>query len=35
MRVEEMIRELYPNVEGEKSVEMEFSKADVLGAFRK
>lgn len=34
-RVEDIIRELYPNVEGEKSVELEFSRADVQAGFRK
>ena len=34
-RIEEMIKELYPNSEGEKNVEMDFSVADVQGAFRK
>lgn len=34
-RIEDMIRDLYPNAEGEKSVEMDFSAADVQAAFRK
>ena len=34
-RVEDIIRELYPSVEGEKPVELEFSKADVQNGFRK
>jgi hypothetical protein len=34
-RIEDMIRDLYPNAEGEKNVEMDFSVADVQAAFRK
>ena len=34
-RIEDIIRELYPNVEGEKPVELDFSKADVQSGFRK
>lgn len=34
-RVEDMIREFYPNVEGEKAVELEFSRADIQSGFRR
>ncbi len=34
-RAEDVIRELYPNVEGEKAVELEFSRADVQAGFRR
>ena len=34
-RIEDMIGELYPNLEGEKSVEMEFSRADMQAGFRR
>ena len=32
-RIEDMIRELYPSVEGEKAVEAGFGKGDLQGAF--
>lgn len=34
-RIEDMIRELYPNVEGEKAVEIAFSKVDVQAGFKR
>ena len=34
-RIEDNTHELYPNVEGEKPVELEFSRAEVQAAFRK
>lgn len=34
-RTEEALRELYPNVEGEKAVELDFARADVQAGFRK
>lgn len=34
-RTEEVIREFYPSTEGEKVVELEFSRADVQGGFRR
>jgi len=34
-RAERMIGEIYPPVEGEKEVVVEFSKADVQAAFRR
>lgn len=34
-RVDAMIREFYPNAEGEKAVECEFSRADVQAGFRR
>ena len=34
-RIEDMIRELYPVTEGEKNVEIEFSKADVQAGLRR
>ena len=34
-RIEDMVAELYPVTEGEKNVEMDFSVADVQGAFKK
>ena len=35
VRIEDMIRELYPNMEGEKTVELDFSRADVQTGFRR
>ncbi|EGP88328.1 uncharacterized protein MYCGRDRAFT_85776 [Zymoseptoria tritici IPO323] len=34
-RLEELVREVYPPTEGEKSVEIEFSRADVQAGFRR
>ena len=34
-RMERIIREIYPPMDGEKSVELDFSKADVQAGFRR
>lgn len=34
-RTEKLVHEVYAPVEGEKNVEVEFSKADVAGGFRR
>lgn len=34
-RVEDVLVEFYPNVEGEKNVELEFGRGDVMNAFRR
>lgn len=34
-QAEHIIKEVYPNIEGEKAVEVEFSRADVQAGFRR
>jgi hypothetical protein len=34
-RVEKLIRECYPPMDGEKSVEVDFSRADIQAGFRR
>lgn len=34
-RIDDMLRELYPNADGEKNVEVDFAAADVQAAFRR
>jgi hypothetical protein len=34
-RLETLIREVYPQTEGEKTVEIEFSRADIQAGFKR